>query len=270
MSFLNHSGKSFLITGVANRRSVAWHVAKELMQEGAEVIFSVHTQERKDKLSKLIGDNPCYVCDVEKEEDIQALANSLKKEGRQLDGLLHSMAFANYSEGLKPFHETKRKDFLQAAQISAFSLVELSAALKPYLKEQASVVTIGISSTTLTAENYGYMSPIKASLLGMVRYLAKSFSKDSNVRFNLVAAGPLKTNSSAGIPGYMDNYLYAEQLTYRKEALQTEEVANATIFLLSDRSSGMNGSEVVIDAGLGLNYFDQDVVQNFHRGARKT
>jgi enoyl-[acyl-carrier protein] reductase I len=180
------------------------------------------------------------------------------------------MAFANYSEGLKPFHETKRKDFLQAAQISAFSLVELSAALKPYLKEQASVVTIGISSTTLTAENYGYMSPIKASLLGMVRYLAKSFSKDSNVRFNLVAAGPLKTNSSAGIPGYMDNYLYAEQLTYRKEALQTEEVANATIFLLSDRSSGMNGSEVVIDAGLGLNYFDQDVVQNFHRGARKT
>lgn len=270
MSFLNLQGKSFLITGVANRRSVAWHVAKELIAEGAEVIFSVHTQQRKEKLGKLIGDRPCYVCDVEKEEDIQALGQQLQEKGQQLDGLLHSMAFANYSEGLKDFHETKRKDFLQAAQISAFSLVELCAALKPCFKEDASVVTIGISSTTLTAENYGYMSPIKASLLGIVRYLAKSFSKDSKVRFNLVAAGPLKTNSSAGIPGYMDNYLYAEQLTYRKEALKTEEVANTTLFLLSDRSSGMNGSEVVIDAGLGLNYFDHDVVKNYHRGARQT
>lgn len=269
MSFLDLKGKCFLITGVANRRSVAWHVAKELMQEGAEVIFSVHTQERKEKLNKLIGNLPCHVCDVEKEEDIQKLAETMIKEERHLDGLLHSMAFANYSEGLKPFHETKRRDFLQAAQISAFSLVELSAALKPCFKQNASVVTIGISSTTLTAENYGYMSPIKASLLGMVRYLSKSFSKDSKVRFNLVAAGPLKTNSSAGIPGYMDNYLYAEQLTYRKEALKTEEVANATIFLLSERSSGMNGSELVIDAGLGLNYFDQDVVHNYHQGTRQ-
>ena len=270
MSFLNLKGKRFLITGVANRRSVAWHVAKDLIVEGAEVIFSVHTAERKDKVAKLVEDKPCYVCDVEKEADILNLAEQIKKDGKPLDGLLHSMAFANYSEGLKPFHETKRRDYLQASQISAFSLVELSSALKPCLSENASVVTIGISSTTLTAENYGYMSPIKASLLGIVRYLSKSFSKDSQVRFNLIAAGPLKTNSSAGIPGYMNNYLYAEQLTYRKEALQTQEVANATIFLLSDRSSGMNGTEMVIDAGLGLNYFDQDIVQNYHRGVKQT
>jgi len=269
MNFLKLQDKYFLITGLANRRSVAWHVAKELIAAGAKPIFTVHTEERRQKVAKLIGAHHCYVCDVEKAEDLNALAQHIAKLGISLDGILHSMAFANYSDGLKPFHETLRKDFLQAAQISAFSLVELSSALKPYLTQHASVVTIGISSTTLTAENYGYMSPIKASLLGIVRYLAKSFSKDTKIRFNLVAAGPLKTNSSAGIPGYMDNYLYAEQLTFRKEALKTEEVANATLFLLSECSSGMNGSELVIDAGLGLNYFDQDIVQAYHRGMKK-
>lgn len=270
MSFLNLKGKRFLITGLANRRSVAWHVAKTLIEEGAEPIFTVHTAERREKVKKLIGDHPCYICDVESEDSIKSLAATIKDNHPPLDGILHSIAFANYSEGLKPFHETLRKDYLQATQISAFSLLEICGALKSHLTERASVVTIGISSTDLTAENYGYMSPIKASLLGMIRYLAKSFSKDSKVRFNLVAAGPLKTNSSAGIPGYMDNYLFAEQLTFRKEALKTEEVADSTLFLLSDRSSGMNGTELVIDAGLGLNYFDQDIVKAYHRGNKES
>ena len=134
----------------------------------------------------------------------------------KLDGVLHSIAFANYSEGIKPFHETKREDFLQATQISSFSLVELARISKPFLRDNSSVVTVGISSTEVTAENYGYMAPIKASLETSVRYLAKSFSKDSNVRFNSVNAGPLKTSASAGIPGYLINYMYAEKLTFRK------------------------------------------------------
>jgi len=180
----------------------------------------------------------------------------------QLSGILHSIAFANYTDGLKPFHETNRQDFLQATQISSFSLVELSRICKPFLNPDASVVTIGISSTDVTAENYGYMAPIKASLEASVRYLAKSFSKDSNVRFNSVNAGPLKTSASAGIPGYLVNYLYAEKLTFRKKALQTDEVANLATFLLSTRSSGINGQGIVIDAGMGLNYFDQDVVSS--------
>ena len=123
------------------------------------------------------------------------------------------------------------------------------------------MVTIGISSTEVTAENYGYMAPIKASLEASVRYLAKSFSKDSAVRFNSVNAGPLKTSASAGIPGYLVNYLYAEKLTFRKKALQTDEVANLATFLLSERSSGINGQGIVIDAGMGLNYFDREIVE---------
>ena len=163
---------------------------------------------------------------------------------------------------MKPFHETKREDFLQATQISSFSLIELANSCKSILAEDASVVTIGISSTEVTAENYGYMAPIKASLETSVRYLAKSFSSDSRVRFNSVNAGPLKTSASAGIPGYLTNYLYAEKLTYRKQALTTQEVANLATFLLSSRSSGINGQGIVIDAGMGFNYFDREIVES--------
>ncbi|MFP6893742.1 MAG: SDR family oxidoreductase, partial [Opitutales bacterium] len=91
---------------------------------------------------------------------------------------------------------------------------------------------------------------------------AKSFSADSEVRFNSVNAGPLKTSASAGIPGYLENYLYTEKLTFRKRALATEEVANLAVFLLSPRSSGINGQGVVIDAGMGFNYFDKEVVKS--------
>lgn len=263
MSFLNLENKKFLVVGVANRKSVAWSVAKVLEDEGAEVLYCVRNEKRKKDLKNLLpSTRTIFTCDFEKEAEIQHLQECLEGiKDMQLDGVLHSIAFANYAEGVKPFHETKRGDFLQATQISSFSLVELARVCKPFLGKDASVVTVGISSTDVTAENYGYMAPIKASLEASVRYLAKSFSKDSHVRFNSVNAGPLKTSASAGIPGYLVNYLYAEKLTFRKKALQTEEVANLVTFLLSTRSSGINGQGIVIDAGMGLNYFDQEIVQ---------
>jgi enoyl-[acyl-carrier protein] reductase I len=264
VNFLNLSEKTFLVVGFANRKSVAWAVSKLLEKEGANLIYCVRSQARKDQLEKLIPvDRKIFICDFEKEEDLHDLQRSLSDiQDLKLNGILHSIAFANYAEGVKPFHETNRQDFLQATQISSFSLVELARVCKPFLEPNASVVTIGISSTDVTAENYGYMAPIKASLEASVRYLAKSFSKDSHVRFNSVNAGPLKTSASAGIPGYLVNYLYAEKLTFRKKALQTEEVANLAVFLLSSKSSGINGQGIVIDAGMGLNYFDQDVVSS--------
>jgi len=178
-----------------------------------------------------------------------------------IHGLVHSIAFANYSDGFKAFQETKRSDFLEATAISSFSLVELARALKPLLDPAASVVSIGISSLLVTPDNYGYMGPIKASLESTSRFLAKSFSADSEIRFNVVGAGPLKTSASAGIPGYLESYLYAEKLTFRKRALATEEVANAVLFLLSPRSSGMNGTTLVVDAGLGSNAFDAEIIR---------
>ncbi len=260
--FLQLNGKSFLVFGVANRKSVAWLVAKTLEEQGATVLYSVRSEERKKSLTTLLGSRAVFVCDVEKEGDVSRLASEVAAAAHApLHGIVHSIAFANYSEGFKPFHETKRADFLQATAVSAFSLVEIARAFKPHLARDASVVTIGISSLLVTPDNYGYMGPIKAALESSVRFLAKSFSTDSCVRFNAVGAGPLKTSASAGIPGYIESYLFAEKLTFRKKNLETQEVANVVAFLLSERSSGVNGSTLVVDAGLGSNYFDQEIIR---------
>jgi len=268
MSFLNLEGKTFLVFGVANRKSVAYGIARILEDEGASVIYSVRSAERRDALSKLLDGRSVLTCDVEDATQIDALAEQAGCEFGPFDGLVHSIAFANFSGGVKPFHETRREDFLQATSITAFSLVEVSRAFKPYLKEDASVVTIGISSTLVTAENYGYLSPVKSALEGCVRNLAKSFSADSRIRFNAVNAGPLKTSASAGIPGYLENFLYAEMLTFRNQAVLTSEVANAAVFLLSERSSGINGQGIVVNAGMDLNYFDKDVIRRAMRSER--
>jgi len=261
VSFLGFEGKRFLVMGVANRKSVAWAITKSLEELGAEVIHSVRSETRLESLQKLLGERKAYICDVEFSEQIEALAKEVGEAHGPIDGIVHSIAFANYSEGFKPFHETVRSDFLQATSISAFSLVEVANAFKPYLTNDASVVSIGISSTDVTAENYGYMAPIKAALETCSYNLAKSFGGiGTRVRFNTVNAGPLKTSASAGIPGYIESYLYAEKLTFRKQNLTTQEVANTAVFLLSPASSGINGQGIVVNAGMDRNYFDKDVI----------
>jgi enoyl-[acyl-carrier protein] reductase I len=262
MSFLSLEGKTIVVTGLANRKSVAWAVARTLEQEGARVVFSIRSERRRQTIASFIGERPVFICDVEEEGAPARLAGEIAAAGfAPVHGLVHSIAFANFSEGLKPFDETKRADFLQATAISAFSLVELARAFRPHFAPGASVVTLGISSLLVTPDNYGYMGPIKAALESSARFLAKSFSAGPAVRFNVVGAGPLKTSASAGIPGYLESYLYAEKMTFRKRALETQEVANAVVFLLSERSSGINGATLVVDAGLGLNYFDKELIR---------
>ena len=201
MSLLDFTGKTILVFGVANRKSVAWHVACTLEDAGAKVVYSVRSEERRKSLTKQLKDKPVYICDVEEEGAIERLAKEISESHPTIDGILHSIAFANFDEGLKPFHETKRKDYLQATTISSFSLVEIAGAFKSNLANNASVVAISISSLLITAENYGYMSPIKAALDSSARYLAKSFSADTEIRFNTVNSGPLKTSASAYTQG---------------------------------------------------------------------
>lgn len=255
MDFLNVSGKTFYIAGVANKKSVAYFSAKTLIEQGANCIFSVQHESQIEAVKKLFPESPVFIYDVEKDKDLATKIN------QKIDGFLHSLAFANFEDGPKPFHETKRENYLQAAQISCFSLVEMSNQLKELFTESASIVTISISNTKATS--YGYLGPIKAMLDATVPFLAKSLSEFSKVRVNAVGAGPLKTSASAGIPDYIDNYLYAEELTLRKEALATQEVANTVCFLLSNRSSGINASTLIVDAGMSSNYFDQNIVKAF-------
>ena len=261
VDFLQLDGKRILIFGVANRKSVAWHISRVLVDAGAEVVYVVRSQERREQVQVLVGDAAVFVCDVEFEEQIKKLVSDLAARFDTFHGLVHSIAFADYEDGMKPFHETPKRAFLRAFDISCFSLIAVSNAMKKLLDQDASVVTISISTVRMASENYGYMAPIKAALDSSLAFLAKSFSRFSRVRFNAVAPGLLKTSASAGIPGYVDSYLYAEQATLRKQALRTEEVANAVAFLLSPRSSGINAERLVIDGGMSVNYFDADLIR---------
>lgn len=259
--FLQLTGKNILVVGVANKKSVAWHTAKLLMDAGANVLFSVRSETRAESLRKLVPGNSVFVCDVESQEQIEFLRVSVGSVVESLHGIVHSVAFADYSAGWLPFHATPRSAFLQAVDISCFSLIAISNAFKDLLDpENGSIVTISISTTRMAAENYGYMAPVKAALDSAVCFLAKSFSRFSHVRFNAVCPGLLKTSASAGIPGYVDSYLFAEKATLRKKAVQTQEVASTVVFLLSPRSSGINSQGIVIDAGMGTNYFDDELL----------
>jgi enoyl-[acyl-carrier protein] reductase I len=259
--FLQLAGKRVLVMGVANRKSVAWHVSRVLVEAGAEVVYAVRNEARREQVQELVGNAHVLACDVEHEEQIELLARQLGERYDTFHGLVHSIAFADYAGEPRPFHETPKRDFLRAFDISCFSLVAVSNALKNLLAPDAAVVTISISTTRMASENYGYMAPIKAALDSSIAFLAKSFSRFSRVRFNAVAPGLLKTSASAGIPGYVDSYLYAEQATLRKEAVRTEEVANVVAFLLSPRSSGINAQRIVLDAGMSTNYFDAELIR---------
>lgn len=261
MDFLGLAGKTIVVFGLANKKSVACAIAKVLVAAGARVIHVVRSEQRAETANKLFPQSQVFCCDVEEEANIVRTRDAIAAQiSEPIDGIVHSIAFANYSEGMRPFHETPKRDFLQALDISCFSFISIANHFKGLLARQASLVTISISSTRMAAENYGYMGPVKAALESSLCFLAKSFSAFSEARFNAVCPGLLKTSASAGIPGYIDSYLYAEQATLRKQAVQTDEAANVAAFLLSPRSSGMTGQCLVVDAGMGMNYFDAGII----------
>ena len=261
MDFLQLAGKTIVVMGVANRKSLAYHVSQRLLEHDARVIVVVRNAARQLSVQKLLPQSPVLVCDVEFPEQIERLRDELARCGPPFHGLLHSIAFADYADGMKPFHETGKAQFLRTVDISCFSLVAVANALKDLLAPDASVVTVSISTTQMANQNYGFMAPVKAALDASLAFLAKSFSEFSQIRFNAVAPGLLKTSASAGIPGYVDAYLFAEKVIPRRSAVTTQEAANVATFLLSPRSSGVNAQKIVVDAGMAINYFDDAVVQ---------
>ncbi len=263
--FLQLAGKSVLVFGLANRKSVAWHIGQVLAEAGATVVYVVRSEQRRESVTKFVGPASVLVCDVEFEEQIERLRAELAAMNVRFHGLVHSIAMAEYPDGPAPFHETPKAAFLRSVDISCYSLIALAGALKDLLDPDGAVVAISISTTRMASENYGYMAPIKAALDSSLAFLAKSFSRFSRIRFNAVAAGLLKTSASAGIPGYVESYLYAEQATLRKQAVQTDEVARAAAFLLSPAASGINAQSIVVDAGMSINYFDRDLIRRAMR-----
>jgi len=177
MDFLQLAGKKIIVFGLANRKSVACAIAKVLQEAGAEVIHVVRSPARKETAEKLFPGSRIFVCDVENEENIARVQKEIAGSTQgKIHGIVHSIAFANYADGFKPFHETNKKDFLQALDISCFSLIAICKHFREMLDKKGSVVTISISTTRMAAENYGYMAPIKAALESSLCFLAKSFS----------------------------------------------------------------------------------------------
>ncbi len=261
MGFLQLEDRKIVVFGLANRKSVACAVGRVLEEAGARVIHVVRSAERAETARRLFPDAPVFTCDVAGEDNIRRVRDRIAAEvGGPLAGIVHSIAYANYSRGMRPFHETAKEDFLQAMDISCFSFIAIANHFRELLDPDASMVTISISTTRMAAENYGYMAPVKAALESSLCFLAKSFSAFSRVRFNAVCPSLLKTSASAGIPGYVDSYLFAERAIPRKKALRTSEAAHVVAFLLSGRSSGINGQCLVVDAGMGFNYFDAGIV----------
>src|SRR6478752_1046089 len=147
--FLGLAGKKLLVFGVANKKSVAYTTAKTLEEAGATVVYVVRSPERRDSVAKLLGHAEVHICDVEHEEQIVRLRDELANRGHKFAGLLHSIAFAEYESGMKPFHETPKRAFLRAVDISCYSLIGVTNALRDLLEPDASVVAISISTTRM-------------------------------------------------------------------------------------------------------------------------
>ncbi len=153
------------------------------------------SEVRREQVAKLFPQRAIYVCDVEQQSQIDALATQLEHDFEGFSGFVHSIAFADYSDGMHPFHETTRRQFLQAVDISCFSFIALAGALRDQLDKQGSVVTISISTTRMASESYGFMAPVKAALDSSLAFLTKSFSRFSCSAFQCRLRGITQNGS---------------------------------------------------------------------------
>jgi len=251
MGFLQ--GRRILVTGMLSNRSIAYGIAKACRREGAELAFTYQgegVRERVADLAKEFDSSIVLPCDVADDAQIAALFAELGKHWDSLDGLVHAIAFAP-REALKgDFHETvTREAFRIAHDVSSYSLAALAKAAAPMMKgRHGAVVTLSYLGAARSVPNYNVMGLAKASLEAAVRYLAASMGP-SGIRVNAISAGPIKTLAAAGIGGFSKILHHVEKFAPLRRGVSTEEVGNATAFLLSDLASGITGETIYVDAG---------------------
>ncbi|HTS85686.1 MAG TPA: enoyl-ACP reductase FabI [Usitatibacter sp.] len=251
MGFLQ--GRRILVTGMLSNRSIAYGIAKACRREGAELAFTYQgegVRERVADLAKEFDSSIVLPCDVADDAQIAALFAELRKSWDSLDGLVHAIAFAP-REALKgDFHETvTREAFRIAHDVSSYSLAALAKAAAPMMKgRHGAVVTLSYLGAARSVPNYNVMGLAKASLEAAVRYLAASMGP-SGIRVNAISAGPIKTLAAAGIGGFSKILHHVEKFSPLRRGVSTEEVGNATAFLLSDLASGITGETIYVDAG---------------------
>lgn len=251
---LDLTGKNALVTGIANNRSIAWGIAQQLHQAGANLGITYLPDEKgrmERKVSELVEPlNPSLYlpCNVQNDSQIDEIFATIEEKWGRLDILIHCLAFANKDDLSGDFSNTSRSGFSLALDVSAYSLVRLAAAAKPLMTQGGSIVTLTYLGGVRVVPNYNVMGIAKAALEMNVRYLAAEMGP-SNIRVNGISAGPIRTLASSAVGGILDMIHHVEQVAPLRRTVTQTEVGNAAAFLCSDLSSGVTGQILYVDSG---------------------
>jgi enoyl-[acyl-carrier protein] reductase I len=249
-------GRTGIIFGVANKRSIAWAIAQALAREGMRLAFTYQGERLKEgveSLSSTIPGSLLLPCDVTVDGDIDSVFRSVDETFGRLDALVHSVAFAPREDLENEFVKTSREGFKLAHDISAYSLVALSRAALPLMQKNGggSILALTYYGAEKAVEGYNLMGVAKASLEASVRYLAANLGPQ-NIRVNAISAGPVNTLAARGIKGFTGMlHHHAERAPLRRN-VELEEIGNAGLFLLSDMGSGITGEVMFVDCGYNI------------------
>ncbi|MEO1592535.1 MAG: enoyl-ACP reductase FabI [Cyanobacteria bacterium J06632_22] len=251
---LDLTGKTALVTGIANNRSIAWGIAQQLHQAGAKLGVT-YLPDEKGRMEKKVRDlteplNPSLFlpCNVQNDEQIDALFEGIKAEWGQLDIMIHCLAFASRDDLTGDFSDTSRQGFQTALDISAYSLVRLAQGAKALMTNGGSIVTLTYLGGVRVVPNYNVMGIAKSALEMNVRYLAAELGPQ-NIRVNGISAGPIRTLASSAVGGILDMIHHVEDVAPLRRTVTQQEVGNTAAFLCSDLSSGVTGQILYVDSG---------------------
>jgi enoyl-[acyl-carrier protein] reductase I len=248
---LDLSGKTALVTGIANNRSIAWGIAQKLHEAGAKLGVTYLPDDRdrnKGKVGELVEPSFLLPCNVQDDAQVDALFEGVAKNWEKLDILVHCLAFANKDELSGNYTDISRDGFKLALDVSAYSLIQLCRGAKPLMKEGGSIITLTYLGGVKVVPNYNVMGAAKAALEMNVRYLAADLG-GLNIRVNGISAGPIRTLASAAIGDFHKMLHHFEETAPLKRLVTQEEVGNTAAFLASDLSSAITGQIVYVDCG---------------------
>ncbi|MFZ0432144.1 MAG: enoyl-ACP reductase [Candidatus Acidiferrales bacterium] len=247
-------GKTAIVLGVWNQWSIAYAIAQAFVREGGTLLLTYQNDRAKPTVEELghrLGVAGLYPCDVQQQGDIDALAKSLAAEGRKLDAVVHSIAFANRDDLGQPFVNTSREGFTLALDVSAYSLVAVAKALSPLMTDGGAIMTLTYLGSTRVVTNYNVMGVAKAALEASVRYLASELGAQK-IRVNAISAGPIKTISARGIKDFSKVLDFVAQHAPLRRNTDIAEVADTAVFLASDLGRGVTGNTIFVDAGFQI------------------
>src|SRR5262247_3302109 len=243
--------KKGLILGVANKQSIAWAIAESAAREGARLIFNYQNDRFKDKVEKLaegLEGSKTFQCDVGNDDEIAAMMKGVESEVGELDFLVHSIAYAPSEEMSGEFINTSRQGFATALEVSAYSLVAVSRAAAPLMKNGGSIVTLTYLGSERVVPNYNVMGVAKAALEASVRYLANDLGP-RGVRVNAISAGPIRTLAARGVGGISKLVEAHREIAPLRHATEQAEVGDTALFLLSSLGRGITGEVIYVDGG---------------------